>query len=207
MKIHPTLLAFSRAVHIYLTMLGLAVMLLFGVTGLTINHEEALGGATVRAQEHKGEVPRALLEARDHLRVVEHLRGALRIRGAMTNFTDLSDELAISFKEPGEVWDISVDKGSGKVTARSETYGKLALLNNLHRGRYTGAAWSWVIDISAVLIVLACVTGFILWLALPRRRQLGIAFLVAGTLATVAVTWFFVPGRDAPIAAATRQAR
>jgi hypothetical protein len=205
-KINPKVLAVCRTLHIYLTMLGLAVMLLFGVTGFTINHEEGLGAAVGRPSQHEGQVPLPLLAAHDHLRVVEHLRKEFGIRGAMNNFSDLADELAIAFKEPGEVWDITVAKSTGRVIARQEQYGAIALINNLHRGRYTGAAWSWVIDISASLIVLACVTGFVLWLALPPRRQVGIAFLVVGTLATMAMVRFFVPGHDAPIEPPPRQA-
>lgn len=196
MTINKTLLAACRAVHIYLTMLGLLVMLLFGITGLTINHEHALGATDAKVREITAQVPPALLAARDHLRIVEHLRQNLGIRGAMTNFSDMFDEIAIAFKEPGEVWDISVQKPGGRVTARQEQYGFIAIINNLHRGRYTGAAWSWVIDLSAVLIVLACATGFVLWLALPRRRQLGIAFFAVGTVATMAVIYLLVPGGD-----------
>lgn len=204
MKLNPKLLAACRAVHIYLTMLGLAVMLLFGITGFTINHEEALGATTARLTTRSGEVPPALLAAREHLRVVEHLRKAFGIRGALQNFSELPDELALSFREPGEAWDISIAKTTGRVTARQEQSGFIALINNLHRGRYTGPAWSWVLDISAGLIVLACATGFILWLALPLRRRLGIAALVLGTLATFGVAKLFVPGPDVAIETAKR---
>jgi uncharacterized protein len=202
LKINHRFLAFCRTVHIYLTMLGLAVMLLFSITGFTLNHEEALGAASAKLTTRETTVPTALLAQRDHLRVVEHLRKELRIRGAMHNFTDLPDELAIAFKEPGEVWDISIAKSTGRVTARQEQHSVIAVLNNLHRGRYTGPAWSWVLDLGAILIVLACVTGFVLWLALPPRQKLGIALLVAGTLATFGVIKFLVPGPDVAIPAA-----
>jgi hypothetical protein len=126
----------------------------------------------------------------------------------MENFTDLPDELAIAFKEPGEVWDLSVAKATGRVTGRQEQYGWIALVNNLHRGRYTGPTWRWVIDFSAAVIVLACLTGFVLWLALPPRQKLGIAMVVAGTVATLALLKFFVPGPDVqvPAPAAVRAA-
>lgn len=197
MTINKTLLTVCRSVHIYLTMLGLLVMLLFGVTGFTINHEGGRMAATPRVTEREGKVPVALIAAHDELRIVEHLRQTFAIKGAMTDFTEIADEFAIAFKEPGQVWDITVAKGTGLVAARNEQYGFIAILNNLHRGRYTGPAWSLVIDFSALLIVLACLTGFVLWLALPRRRQLGIAFLAVGTVATMAVIYLLVPGPDA----------
>lgn len=202
MEINRSLLAFCRTVHIYLTMLGLLVMMLFGITGFTINHEEWFGGRNAaRMTEHTGTVPRELIAQRDYLRIVEHLRQTLQIRGAMENFADDFADMAITFKQPGEVWDITVDKSTGQVSARSEQYGFVAIINNLHRGRYTGPAWSLVIDVSALLIVLACLTGFVLWLALPRRKKLGILYLAVGTLATMVVIYFFVPGADAPVPA------
>jgi uncharacterized protein len=194
--INKTLLTFCRTVHIYLTMLGLLVMLLFGITGFTINHEGGLFAATPKVTEAQGQVPMPLLAAHDELRVVEHLRQAFAIKGALTDFTELDGEFAIAFKEPGQVWDITVAKATGQATIRNEQYGMVALLNNLHRGRYAGPAWSLVIDFSALLVVLACLTGFVLWLALPRRRQLGIAFLAVGTVATMAVLYLLVPGPD-----------
>lgn len=178
-------------------MLGLLVMLLFGITGLTINHEDGFGAITPRVVESTGKLPAELLARPEGLRVVEHLRQTYGIRGAMTDYSEMTDEFAIAFKDPGQLWEVTIDRASGRVTVHNEQYNFIALLNNLHRGRYTGAAWSWVIDFSAILIVLACLTGFVLWLALPRRRQLGIAFLVLGTVATMAMIYFFVPGPDA----------
>jgi uncharacterized protein len=200
--VNKTLLHLCRTVHVYLTMLGLLVMLLFSVTGFTVNHAAWFGATSPRVTERDDQVPLPLVAQRDGLRIVEHLRQTFGIRAAMTNFGDQEDEYYVSFKSPGELWEISVAKATGKVRARQEAYNFTAIVNNLHRGRFSGPAWSWVIDISAGLIVLACATGFVLWLALPRRRQLGIVFLLAGTLATMAVIYFFVPGPDAPISPA-----
>lgn len=171
-------------------------MLLFGITGYTINHEYWLGATIPRTAEAEGRVPPELIAQQDNLRIVEHLRATFPIRGAMTSFADMDEEIAVSFKTPGESWEFSVMKATGQATGRHELYNFTAVINNLHRGRHTGEAWRWVIDISAALIVLACATGFVLWLALPRRRQLGIAFLALGTVATLGVLYLLVPGPD-----------
>ena len=110
----------------------------------------------------------------------------------------LGDRISLGFKAPRDSWEIEIDKKTGAATARQETFNTIALLNNLHRGRYSGPAWSWVIDASAVLILLACVTGVILWLGLPRRRRLGIAATLLGAAATLLVFALLVPGPDAP---------
>lgn len=196
MEINKTLVTACRAVHIYLTMLGLLVMLLFSITGLTIHHEDWFGALTPRVTESRGQVPPAMIAPRDDRRIIAHLREAFGIRGAMSSFADTDDAFVVAFREPGQTWEISIEKTTGRATAQHEQFNFATIINNLHRGRFTGPAWGWVIDLSAVLIVLACATGFVLWLALPKRRQLGIAFLVVGTVATMAVIYFFVPGPD-----------
>jgi hypothetical protein len=194
-----TFLAVCRTIHIYLTMAGLAVMLFFGVTGFTVNHEDWLGATEPRVEEREGKTPVELLAKTDHLRVVEHLRSTFQITGAMSHLDDEDQSLAVAFKAPGQTWEVQIDKASGDTKVHQELFNFTAVINNLHRGRYSGRAWSWIIDISAVLIVLACATGVILWLALPKRRKLGIAFLIVGTVITYGVYQLWVPGADVKV--------
>ena len=69
----------------------------------------------------------------------------------------------------------------------------MALLTDLHKGAYAGRSWKWVIDGTAVLLVLGSLTGLILWISLPRRRALGILALSVGLLSSVATYWLLVP--------------
>ena len=61
-------------------------------------------------------------------------------------------------------------RADGKTEVEIKSFGLVGRINDLHRGRDSGEGWRWMIDASAVLIVLACVTGVILWLALPKRQ-------------------------------------
>lgn len=196
MQINRKFLAFCRTIHIYLTMLGLFVMLLFGITGFTVNHEDWFGATTPHPTDVDGTTPLELIAKNDQLRIVEHLRSTFKIHGAMTSFDELEDSLSIGFKEPGQVWEVEVEKSTGKTSVHSEAFNFIAMINNLHRGRYSGASWKWVIDISAILIVIACFTGVVLWMVLPKRRKLGLAAMLGGTIVTVAVYIWLVPGQD-----------
>lgn len=198
--IKKNFLAACRTLHVYLTMLGLLVMLLFGVTGFTVNHEEWFGATRPRVDETEGTTPSDLLAKSDALRIVEHVRATWRISGAMTDYDASDDRVSIAFKEPGQLWEVEIEKSTGRTKLHHESYNLAAFLNNLHRGRYAGAAWRWVIDVSALFIVLACATGIVLWLALPRRRVLGVIALAVGVLGTIGVVWMLVPGSDAPVA-------
>src|SRR5262249_31588555 len=163
-------------------MLGLLVMLLFGVTGFTINHEEWFGATRPRVTDSEGVVPPDLLAKGDALRIVEYARATWHVSGAMTDYDTSDDRVSIAFKEHGQLWEVEIENPNGRTKLHNETYNLAAWLNNLHRGRYSGPAWRWVIDLSALFIVLACVTGIVLWLALPRRRVLGLIALAVGVL-------------------------
>ena len=192
-------LALCRTLHVYLTMLGLLVMLLFGVTGFTVNHEEWFGATLPRVTDTEGTTPRDLLATGDALRIVEYIRSTWRVSGAMTDYDASDDRVSVAFKEPGQLWEVAIEKSTGRTKLHNETYNLAAFLNNLHRGRYAGPAWRWVIDLSALFIVLACATGIVLWLALPRRRLLGFIALAVGVLGTIGIIVALVPGPDGSV--------
>ena len=62
----------------------------------------------------------------------------------------------------------SIQTGHYRLTESS--HGLVAVLNDLHKGRDTGTAWSVVIDVSAVLMTFISLTGLVLLLYLKRRR-------------------------------------
>ena len=198
--IRKNFLALCRTLHVYLTMFGLLVLLLFGITGFTVNHEEWFGATHPHATDAEGTTPRELLAKGDALRIVEHVRATWRVSGAMTDYDASDDRVSIAFKEPGQLWEVEIEKSTGRTKLHHETYNLVAFLNNLHRGRYAGPAWRWVIDVSALLVVVACATGIVLWLALPRRRLLGIIALAVGVAGTLGIIYVLVPGADTPVA-------
>jgi len=198
-RVNRRLLDFCRTVHIYLTMLGLLVLLLFGFTGFTLNHEDWFGAVTPRITNTQDQTPPALAAKGDALQLVDYVRQNFHTAGAMTSFNDEGDRYAIAFRSPGETWDVEVDKTSGQTTIHSEAFNFIAVLDNLHRGQNTGAAWRLIIDVCAVLFVLACLTGIVLWLALPKRRRLGTAALALGTLGALLIYFFMIPGQDESI--------
>ena len=57
----------------------------------------------------------------------------------------------------------------------------------------SGTAWSWLIDLSAILLLLGALTGITLWIALPKRRTLGLIALGLGVGVCVAVYLLIVP--------------
>ncbi|MBK7594485.1 MAG: PepSY-associated TM helix domain-containing protein [Gemmatimonadetes bacterium] len=78
-----------------------------------------------------------------------------------------------------------------KITTENRPF--LIRMDDLHRGKDSGTAWSWLIDLSAILLLLGALTGITLWIALPKRRTLGLIALGLGVGVCVAVYLLIVP--------------
>ena len=66
-------------------------------------------------------------------------------------------------------------------------------MNDLHKGRDSGSAWSKVIDASAILMTIVALSGIILVCFIKRRRLSGLIIAVIGMLLCYAVYKIFVP--------------
>jgi hypothetical protein len=187
------LLSVSRTLHIYLTMLVCLLLLFFGSTGFMLNHSEWFGLETIRNSKREGTLSKAILVPVDRLAVVEALRSDLGAVGAVDSFEAEPDSLRIVFKRPGLRAEAAVRLADGHVELSSEARGVAALLTDLHKGASAGNGWKWVIDGTAILLVLGSLTGLILWISLPRRRALGIVALTVGLVSSGVTYWLLVP--------------
>ncbi|MFM7245109.1 MAG: PepSY-associated TM helix domain-containing protein, partial [Planctomycetaceae bacterium] len=185
------LAAVSRWLHIYLSMVAFATMLLFSVTGLTLNHPDWFGAGEAVTEDATGGIDPALLgdpEADpdglriDHEAVAAAIRGSHRITGGLADRRADDRECTLTWKGPGCAADAVIDRRTGRYTLAVTRHGLVAILNDLHKGRDTGAAWSIVIDVTAILLVLVAISGFVLIFFIRRRRVAGLAASLVGTL-------------------------
>lgn len=191
-----------RWLHLYLSMFAFGTMLLFSVTGLTLNHPEWFGAGKSVTVDLAGEIDRSLLgdpdadprgDSLDRLAVAETLRDRHRLRGMVTDFRTDEMEIVVGWKGPAWAADAVIDRDTGRYSLAVTSHGVVDLLNDLHKGRDTGAAWSLAIDLSAVLLVIAAVTGFLLVFWMRRKRLAGLLVALAGALAVLAAAAWLVP--------------
>ncbi len=186
----------SRWLHIYLSMASFAVVLFFAVTGLTLNHADWFASQQ-RTSQHSGTVPLEWLPpaAKEpaKLEIVERLRTAEKLHGAVSDFRVDADQISVSFKAPGYEADAFIDSRTGKYDLTVTSNGFVAVLNDLHKGRDAGKTWGWLIDASAVLLTLVSLTGLLLLFFVYKRRTSGLILAVAGGVACWLVWLKFVP--------------
>ena len=85
------------------------------------------------------------------------------------------DELYLPLPRPGgDAW-LRVDLGSGAAEYEITDRGWISYLNDLHKGRHTGLAWSWFIDLFALAASLSIALGLMTWAVLFVARRFGAA--------------------------------
>ena len=154
-------------------------MLLFAVTGITLNHAAQIEAKPVVVHINDT-LPATLLKtlpartsgnAALPARINDWLRQKHGIVADAREAEWSEDEIYLSMPGPGrDAW-LSIQRADGALEYEKTTRGTLAFLNDLHKGRNTGTAWAWFIDLFAGACVVFTATGLcLLWLHGRQRR-------------------------------------
>lgn len=185
----------NRWLHIYLSMFSFAALLFFAVTGITLNHTSWIEGKE-KVNQLEGDLQPAWVHTDSSkvsdLQVVEFMRNKYSITAPLSDFNTDESEVSFSFKGPGYNADGFIDRANGHFQITITKYGLVAMLNDLHKGRDSGKAWGWLIDISAVLMILVSLTGFIMLFFLKNKIVSGLIITALGTIALMLVYYWFV---------------
>lgn len=169
-----------RRWHWISSAVALAAMLLFSITGITLNHATDIE-ARPTVSTWQDSLPPPLLEslspaaldakapspAETTAPLPESLRLWLRQQhqlaiGAEQLAEWRADEIYLPMPRPGgDAW-LRVDRASGEIEFENSDRGWIAWANDLHKGRHTGLVWVWFIDVFAVACLVFCLTGLLI---------------------------------------------
>ncbi|MET0278641.1 MAG: PepSY-associated TM helix domain-containing protein [Pseudorhodoplanes sp.] len=151
--------------------ISLIGMLLFAVTGITLNHAGSIEARPV-VTERVANLPQALksvaagLPAKAKMPVPQQLADwasvalTIDIRGREAEISE--SEIYVALPRPGgDAW-LTIERRSGEARYEVTDRGWISYLNDLHKGRNTGAAWSLFLDVFAIACVVFCLTGLVL---------------------------------------------
>ncbi len=146
-------------------------MLLFAITGLTLNnasHIESKAVVTTRQAQLPDPIlkqlsaPAGQKKAPLPASVAQWLDDSLDAGTAGKPAEWSAGEVYLSLpRAGGDAW-LSIDLASGDVEYERTDRGWVSYLNDLHKGRNTGLAWSWFLDIFAVACLVFSLTGLVL---------------------------------------------
>lgn len=145
-------------------------MLLFAITGITLNHAAQIT-VKPRVDTIERQLPEAILskitppdadKAPLPPPLAQWLEQELDIYVGTRSAEWSEDEIYLSLPRPGgDAW-LTVDLVEGAVFFEKTDRGWISYFNDLHKGRNTGTVWFWFIDIFAVACVVFCISGLIL---------------------------------------------
>lgn len=180
---------------------SLVGMLLFAITGITLNHAgqiEAEPKVVSRTATLPPDLMAVLAKGPEE--------GKRPLPAQLEPFLDKAvgadvagregewspEEVYVALARPGgDAW-LSIDRETGAIEHEKTTRGVISLLNDLHKGRNSGKAWSWFIDIFAVACVIFTVTGLILLQFHARARPMTWPLVGLGLAAPVILVILFV---------------
>ncbi|WP_300576326.1 PepSY-associated TM helix domain-containing protein [Phenylobacterium sp.] len=176
-------------------------MLLFAVTGITLNHAGSIP-ATPRVSERTTELPADLLALAQTAEaqgapLPEPVRAWIGQELKVSLPADAAPEWSpgeayFALPRPGgDAW-LSLDTEVGEVIYERTDRGVVAYLNDLHKGRNTGVAWMWFLDIFAIGCVVFCVTGLILLQLHSHARRSTWPLVGAGLIIPLLLALLFI---------------
>jgi hypothetical protein len=176
-------------------------MLLFAITGITLNHASQIP-AKPSVTTREATLPAPLLarlkneseETKAPLPpiVSEWISEQMNLETAGRTAEWSEDEVYVSMPRPGgDAW-LSIARDSGEVHYERTDRGAFSFLNDLHKGRNAGPMWGWFIDLFGVACVLFAGTGLFLLKMHSSRRPGTWPYVALGFVVPIVVIILFV---------------
>ncbi len=187
----------SRMLHAYLSALAFLALIFFSATGLLIDHPEWLQGRG-KERESKLVIPASALAA-----AKARADPSPTLAAAVGKLTPLVGAYKSGEVEDGEdtirlegvkgASTLVVEMASGATDVTIEHANPITIIGDLHRGKNAGAAWRWVIDLSAVLVLALSMIGYVLFFSLRFRLRTSLILTAVSLGVLVAVFVFLTP--------------
>lgn len=192
-----------RKMHGWIGLWGAALGLLFGSSGILLNHRAVLKIPAAQSQESTVQLPLPQPAPASAQAMVEWLRGELKLdhpnlksREEPAHAVAWGDQ---SMTQPGH-WQMSLTTprmnvqadwwvGNGFITLKRSDNNFFAVLGNLHKGVGLGVGWVLLADTLAGSIILLSLSGVVLWTQLNRRRLVGAAIGISALLLTLGLAF------------------
>ncbi len=190
-----------RKAHGWIGLWGAALGLLFGFSGIWLNHRAVLplqpaaqrSNTQLTLQSPPPATPQdmatwvqhalGLRDPSSNVRV-EKARPAPWAESASSAVAMQPEHWIINFNTPGSQVQADHWVGNRTVGVRRTESGIVATLTNLHKGVGMPVAWILLVDTLAGSMILLSLSGLALWLLTRRKRTLGLAILATALAAT-----------------------
>ena len=180
---------------------SLVGMILFAITGITLNHAASIPGKPVTVEQTQT-LPAPLLQRPKTFpeettqpvpdAVARWAAEAFRVEIAGKPTETTPEEIYVALAMPGGDGWVTIDRSTGEALHEKTTRGWIAYLNDLHKGRNAGSVWFWFIDVFAAACVIFAVTGLGLMVLHAKGRPSTWPLAALGLLIPVVIALIFI---------------
>lgn len=179
-------------------------MFLFAITGITLNHASQIESKPT-IERLQATAPAALVAqlrsyAAEHDGAKEPLPAAaeqwldatwsVQAGGRVAEWS--TDEIYLAMpRAGGDAW-VRIELDGGAAEFEKTDRGWISWLNDVHKGRNTGTAWNWFIDIFAVMCLVFCITGFLILKFHAANRPFTWPMVGLGVLIPIVIALLFI---------------
>lgn len=172
---------YARHIHAWLSAFAFLSLIFFAGTGLFLNNADWFTSKPTQVNLQIN-LPIAILAQAKTLEnpaplLLEAIRKQLLpqvLSGAFKSSDLVDGELDMRLDGAKGHTDITValETGHAEITIKPESV--LDTLKNLHKGKNVGTVWKLVIDISAILILILSIAGYLLFFSLRKRKAISL---------------------------------
>lgn len=184
-----TFLKWLRKMHGWIGLWGAALGLLFGTSGILLNHRDVLKIPAVQKQESTVQLPLPSPAPANAEAIAAWVRQSLALKPEASKvkmdkprpvaWGDKSltqpARWSASFVAPDSSVQAEYWVGNSFVTVKRNDTNGFGVLTNLHKGTGMSVAWILLVDTLAGSIILLSLTGVLLWTMTNRKRMVGTA--------------------------------
>ena len=187
----------ARHVHAWLSAFAFLMLMFFAATGLLLNHPDWMPDAPANEASQTLTLPHAVMQQVRGLEqpselLLQTIRAQVPVRGQFKSSERMDDEWLLRLEGPRGNTDIVVQLATGQTDVTTTQPHTLGLLADLHTGKNVGALWSWLIDISAVVVLLLSLAGYVLFFSLKKRLSTSLWLTVSSVSCVLLLFWFGV---------------
>lgn len=181
--------------------ISLIGLLLFAITGFTLNHAADIEGSP-QSIDRAAQLPPALLarvkpdDQPDSKKpipadVAKWVQDQVKIDASGTAEWSAAEIYLAKPRPGGDAW-ISIDRETGAVTSENSSRGWIAYLNDLHKGRNSGGWWKLFIDVFVFACLVFTLTGLVLLWMHSKHRKSTWPIVIAGLVIPALIAIFLI---------------
>jgi len=153
-----------RQIHIYCSLICCTLLLVFALTGISLNHRDLFEG---NAKIQIYQLPLVQINAPEIERVLSRVGVVL----SQPEILILVNQREYQQRTPGKRLELYIESTSeqNQLMIEAVDLGLVGRLNELHQNRYTSMLWQIISDLCGVIFILISATG--IWLSLRDKKH------------------------------------